>query len=233
VLSFYLAYRAMVRAKVNALRLEQENINAEEKKQARLAFESYLALALSYTQQPRPKLIIMRGMSASGKSTLSQQLVNNMGAIRIRSDVERKRIFDHEPTANTRNEIDRGIYSSQASEQTYSRLQELASNMIKNGYSVIVDAAFLKQEQRQPFRLLAESLGVRYNILEITAPPDTLRQRILAREHDVSDADLAVLEHQLSNWQALHDRELTSAITVDTAEPVDIDKLIEKINMEF
>ena len=233
VLSFYLAYRAMVRAKVNALRLEQENINAEEKKQARLSFESYLALALSYTQQPRPKLIIMRGMSASGKSTLSQQLVNNMGAIRIRSDVERKRIFDHEPTANTRNEIDRGIYSSQASEQTYSRLQELASNMIKNGYSVIVDAAFLKQEQRQPFQLLAESLGVRYNILEITAPPDTLRQRILAREHDVSDADLAVLEHQLSNWQALHDRELTSAITVDTAEPVDIDKLIEKINMEF
>ena len=232
ILPFYLAYRAMVRAKVNALRLEQENINAEEKKQARLAFESYLALALSYTQQSPPKLVIMRGLSASGKSTLSQQLVDNMGAIRIRSDVERKRIFDHEPTSNTRNEIDRGIYSSRASEQTYSRLQELASHIIKSGYSVIVDAAFLKHEQRQPFQLLAESLGVRYHILEVTAPADTLRQRIIERKHDISDADLAVLEHQLSNWQPLHDCELISAITVNTAEPVDIDQLMEKINTE-
>jgi predicted kinase len=153
-----------------------------------------------------------------------------MGAIRIRSDVERKRIFDHEPTSNTRNEIDRGIYSSRASEQTYSRLQELASHIIKSGYSVIVDAAFLKHEQRQPFQLLAESLGVRYHILEVTAPADTLRQRIIERKHDISDADLAVLEHQLSNWQALHGCELISAITVDTAEPVDMDQLMEKIN---
>ena len=125
----------------------------------------------------------MRGLSASGKSTLSQQLVNNTGAIRIRSDVERKRIFDHEATADTRSEIDQGIYSSQASERTYSRLQELASHIIKSGYSVIVDAAFLKHEQRQPFQLLAESLGVRYNILEITAPPDILRQRIIGKSN--------------------------------------------------
>ena len=232
VLSFYLAYRAMVRAKVNALRLEQKNINAEEKKQARLAFESYLALALSYTEQSQPKLIIMRGLSASGKSTLSQQLVDMIGAIRIRSDVERKRMFDREHTGDTKSEVDQGIYTSQASEQTYSRLQELASHILNSGYSVIVDAAFLKHEQRHPFQLLAESLGVRYNILEITAPPDTLRQRIIERKHDVSDADLAVLEHQLSNWQALHDCELISAITVNTAEPVDMDKLIEKINTE-
>jgi hypothetical protein len=232
VLSFYLAYRAMVRAKVNALRLEQENINAEEKKLARLEFESYLALALSYTQQSPPKLVIMRGLSASGKSTLSQQLVDMIGAIRIRSDVERKRMYDREHTGDTKSEVDQGIYTSQASEQTYSRLQELASHMIKSGYSVIVDAAFLKHEQRQPFQLLAESLGVRYHILEVTAPADTLRQRIIERKHDISDADLAVLEHQLSNWQPLHDCELISAITVNTAEPVDIDQLMEKINTE-
>jgi hypothetical protein len=233
VLPYYLVYRAMVRAKVNALRLEQDNISSDESTQARLAFESYLSLAATYTQQRKPMLIIMRGPSASGKSTVSQQLVDNIGAIRIRSDVERKRMFGFEQKTNTRNEIDQGIYSTDASKQTYSRLLELSRLIINSGYSAIVDAAFLKQEQRLPFQLLAKSLGVRYKIFEITAPPDTLRQRIIERKHDVSDADLAVLEHQLSNWQALHDRELTSAITVDTAEPVDIDKLIEKINMEF
>ncbi len=230
VLPFYLAYRAMVRAKVNALRLEQKNIDVEEKQHARLAFESYLKLALSYTEQTPPKLIIMRGLSASGKSTLSQQLVDMIGAIRIRSDVERKRIFDREHTGDTKSEVDQGIYTSQASEQTYSRLQELASYILNSGYSVIVDAAFLKHEQRRPFQLLAKSLDLRYTIIEITAPADILRQRIIARKHDVSDANLAVLEHQLSNWQPLLSNELISAITVNTAEPFDVDTLIESVN---
>ena len=230
VLPFYLAYRAMVRAKVNALRLEQENINIEEEQQARLSFESYLDLALSYTEQASPKLIIMRGLSASGKSTLSQQLVDSIGAIRIRSDVERKRMFDHGHSGDTHSGVDQGIYSSQSSVQTYSRLQTLASDILNSGYSVIVDAAFLKHEQRKPFQLLAESLGLRYNIIEITAPVEILRQRIIARKNDVSDADIAVLEHQLSSWQPLLDSELASAITVNTAEPFDVDTLIEKVN---
>lgn len=230
VLPFYLAYRAMVRAKVNALRLEQDNISSNESNLARLAFESYLALAATYTQQKKPHLIIMRGLSASGKSTLSQQLLDSIGAIRIRSDVERKRMFDHEHTGDTHSEVDQGIYSSQASLQTYSKLQTLASDILKSGYSVIVDAAFLKHEQRHPFQLLAESLGLRYNIIEITAPVEILRQRIIARKNDVSDADIAVLEHQLSNLQPLHDSELTSAITINTAKPFDVETLIEKVN---
>ena len=233
VLPYYLVYRAMVRAKVNALRLEQDNISSDESNEARQAFESYLSLAATYTQQRKPMLIIMRGLSASGKSTVSQQLVDTMGAIRIRSDVERKRMFGLEQKTDTRDEIDQGIYSSDASRQTYSQLLELARLILNSGYSAIIDAAFLKQEQRLPFQLLAKSLGVRYSILEITAPADILRQRIVARKHDVSDADLAVLEHQLSNWQALDDRELKSAITVNTAKTVKIDQLIENIKAKI
>jgi aminoglycoside phosphotransferase family enzyme/adenylate kinase family enzyme len=231
VLPFYLTYRAMVRAKVCALRLEQGSINPDEKQQIQAEFESYLELAATYTQQTAPRLIIMRGLSGSGKSTVSQQLLDRLGAIRVRSDVERKRLY-HITSSHSKDEIDSGLYSAQASQRTYKKLIELCSHILTAGFSVIVDAAFLKHEQRQPFQLLADSLGVRYNILEITAPPDTLRQRIIERKQDVSDADLAVLEHQLSNWQALHDSELTSAITVNTAKPLDIDRLIEKFNTE-
>jgi len=229
VLPFYLSYRAMVRAKVNALRLEQKDISADESEQLRNAFESYLELAATYSQQAQPQLIIMRGMSASGKSTVSQQLVDAIGAIRIRSDIERKRIFDYLPTEDTTDDIDKGIYSAQASQQTYARLQELCTQIIKSGYSVIVDAAFLKHEQRTPFQILAEELAVSYNIMEVTAPAEVLRKRITERAHDVSDANLAVLEHQLSNWQALSDSERSSLITIDTTEPVDIDKLVDKV----
>lgn len=231
VLPFYLTYRAMVRAKVCALRLEQAGISTDEKQQTQTEFESYLELAATYTKQTAPMLIIMRGLSGSGKSTVSQQLLDRLGAIRVRSDVERKRLY-HITSSKSKDEIDSGLYSAQASQRTYKKLIELCSHIINAGFSVIIDAAFLKHEQRQPFQLLAESLGVRYNILEIIAPSDTLRQRIIERKQDVSDADLAVLEHQLSNWQALHDGELTSAITVNTAEPLDMDRLIEKLNTE-
>jgi len=230
VLPFYLCYRALVRAKVNALRLEQKNITQQERVQAVADFESYLELAKVYTQQAIPKLIIMRGLSASGKSTVSQQLLDAMGLIRIRSDVERKRLFSIASSDKAANEIDQGIYSAQASQQTYAKLLELALQVVSAGYSVIIDAAFLKHEQRQPFQQLAERLRVGYLVLEVTAPPAVLRQRIVARKNDVSDADLAVLEHQLLHWMPLHEDELKTAISVNTEEALQLDSLIKVIN---
>jgi predicted kinase len=141
----------------------------------------------------------------------------------------RKRLFDITPTERASNEVDHGIYSAQASLQTYSKLAELASGVITAGYSVIIDAAFLKYEQRKPFQLLAESLAVPYSIIEITAAADILRQRIKERKHDVSDADLIVLEHQLTNWQPLHKDEMDAAIFVDTGEVLEIEALVDKI----
>ena len=177
-----------------------------------------------------PKLIIMRGLSASGKSTVSQQLLDAIGAIRIRSDVERKRLFDIGSTNSASGKIDTGIYSANASQQTYTKLIELTSKIIKAGYSVIVDAAFLKQEQREPFQKLAEQLKAPYIILEVTAPAEILRQRITQRKNDISDADLVVLEHQLTNWQPLHEEEVRAVIPVNTTEALDVSLLIDKIN---
>ena len=234
VLPFYLCYRALVRAKVSALRLEQANITAEEREKTLSEFESYLELATLYTQPTSPKLIIMSGLSASGKSTVSQQLLETLGAIRIRSDVERKRLFGIKPEEQAvedkgAEEINSGIYSTTASQQTYNKLAELASTIISAGYSVIIDAAFLKHEQRKPFQQLAKDLAAPYIILEITAPAEILRQRIKARKNDVSDADLSVLEYQLANWQPLHNSEINTVITVNTAKEVEIDLLVNKI----
>jgi len=234
VLPYYLCYRALVRAKVAALRLEQKSITIKERQQTLTEFETYLELATAYAQPQTARLIIMRGLSASGKSTVSQQLLETLGAIRIRSDVERKRLFGIDLTNNlssdkTPNEIDSGIYSAQASLQTYIKLAELASEIIRSGYSVIVDAAFLKHEQREPFQLLASRLAVSYIIMEVTAPAEVLRQRINKRKNDVSDADLVVLEHQLTSWQALQKDEINSTISINTTDALDIDALIDII----
>ena len=227
VLPYYLCYRAMVRAKVNILRYEQAGISNEEKQKAVVEFESYIDLATSYTQPKATRLIIMRGMSASGKSTISQQLVDTLGIIRIRSDVERKRLFG--VTTNSQNNIDSGIYSAQASEKTYDKLAKLAASIINAGYSVIIDAAFLKYKQRQVFQQLAEHLNISFVILEILASAETLRQRIKQRKNDISDADLNVLNHQLESHQPLHQDEQTKMISINTEEPVHLNQLINKI----
>ncbi len=229
VLVFYLCYRALVRAKVCALRLAQSNVTEREHKKVLTEFESYLALADSYTKPASAKLIIMRGLSASGKSTVSQHLVDKTAVIRIRSDIERKRLFNVSQTNKTAGEIDSGMYSTQASQQTYKKLLALASDMIIAGYSVIVDAAFLKYEQRELFQKLAIRLSVPYTILQITAPVKVLRQRITQRSNDVSDANLSVLEHQLSNYQPLHKTETDSCISIDTTQNIDFDALVNRL----
>jgi len=229
VLRFYLAYRAMVRAKVNAIRAGQTGIEQNEVKDAENDYYEYLNLAKSYTRRTLPQLIITRGLSASGKTTETQPLLELLGAIRIRSDVERKRLFNVNPNEESHAGIDGGIYSAEATEQTYARLVEVAGLIIDADYTVIIDAANLKQTQRQLFQRLASQKQVSYIILEFIATPDTLRKRILERKHDASDANLEVLEHQLEHWLPLPENEHPFAISIDTEQPYDVLELTKKI----
>ncbi|MBM9520053.1 AAA family ATPase [Desulforhopalus vacuolatus] len=216
VLRFYQVYRALVRAKINAIRIHQPGIKQVEKETAERDFSGYLQLARGYIQPVRPQLIITRGMSASGKSTVSKTLVEQLGALRIRSDVERKRLFACRPEDDAKAAVDEGMYTSEATEKTYRKLAALAGSVLSAGYSVLVDAVFLRLHERQQFEKLARAGKTPFVILEFTASPETLRQRIVQRTNDVSDADLRVLEMQMAKWQPLESEEVACSITVDT-----------------
>ena len=166
-------------------------------------------------------LLVTRGLSASGKTTLTQPLLEQLGAIRIRSDVERKRLFDLPAQADGQAAVGQGIYTPDAGRRTYARLAELAGTVLEAGFSVIVDAACLKTDQLALFRTLADRHGVACVILEFHAPADVLRARIVQRKKGVSDADLAVLEHQLANWQALPESDAAGCIRIDTQAAFD------------
>jgi uncharacterized protein len=230
VFSFYLVYRAMVRAKVDAIRASQQGIDASEKADAEREHLSYLRLARTYTQTAKGRLVITRGMSASGKSTVTQQLMAFPGLIRIRSDVERKRLFNIDAHTRADNGIDAGIYSEDATRTTYARLAELAAEVLTAGYSVIIDAAFLHAWQRQLILQLAADRGVPYIILDVFASADNLRARIKQRSGDASDADLSVLKHQLAHTVPLDDKECDHAVPVDTESALDINTLYRIIS---
>ena len=231
VMSFYLSYRAMVRAKVDTLRLQQKDLTETERELTKTEFESYLTLARNYTKSVIPKLIIMYGLSGVGKSTVSQQLVDVMGYIRIRSDVERKRMFNIDSHEKASEAINKGIYSTKTSEKTYIKLASLAEQVIKSGFSVVIDATFLKYSQREIFQQLAQRLSISYVVLELTAPISVLRSRLLKREGDVSDADLSVLDNQVSILKPFKKHEKDHVIEINTDKRFEIDKLMSKLEV--
>jgi hypothetical protein len=229
LLPLYLVYRAMVRAKVCAIRLGQQLPDETERASAESAFAQYLALARSYTRPTTPALLLTHGLSGSGKTSLSQPLLERLPAIRIRSDVERKRLFGMEALESGRAAPAEGIYSADAGRRTYGRLRELAAQVLDAGYTVIVDATFLQREQRESFERLARERGVRYLVLEFRAQAATLRRRIGQRRGDASDADLAVLEHQLAGHAPLTDGERARCVAIDTEAPFDPLEVVQRI----
>lgn len=223
VLRFYLVYRAMVRAKIARLRARQ--LEAGDTRSAALAeYRSYLRLATSYAAPPRPAIVITHGLSGSGKTSLTQGLLEQAGAVRIRTDVERARRSGREQDARGTIGIDAGAYTPEATRETYARVQALARSAIESGFAVIVDGAFLKTWQRHAFRDLATALAVPFVIVSFVASVATLRERISRRMRDgtdASEADLKVLEHQLRTQEPLDADEEAHAVGCDTEAPLD------------
>jgi aminoglycoside phosphotransferase family enzyme/predicted kinase len=223
VLRFYLVYRALVRAKIARMRAAQLRVGDAQRAVA-VEWRGYLALAQGYAQPPHPALVITHGFSGCGKTTLSQALLETIGAVRMRSDVERKRFQGRGALERDRAGVDQDLYTAGVTEQTYRHLAELTREVVGAGFVAIVDAAFLKRWQRDLFRDLARQLGTRLVILDLTANEATLRQRIERRAatgSDASDADLAVLTHQLRTNDPLGQDELSDTVTYDADAPVE------------
>jgi hypothetical protein len=232
VFRFYLVYRALIRFKITCIRLQQGELNATERQQETELSRSYLELAQYYIQPQQPALLITHGLSGSGKTTLTRPLLEQLPAIRIRSDIERKRLHGLEPSARTGSGIESGIYSESSSVQTYARLGELARTILAAGYSVIIDANFLKSKQRENFRKIAGELSIPYIILDIQADYQQLRQRSIQRQRnpeEASEANLPVLEYQIAARDSLDEQESEARIVIDSSQEVDTRNLLEQI----
>lgn len=217
VLRFYVVYRALVRAKVDALRLSQTYPDDPSGADLTGELQSYLDLAEELTRRAAPRLLITCGVSGSGKTTGTQMLVDQSGLIRIRSDVERKRLFGIAPDESAAADVGGGVYRDAATRDTYNRLADLAREVIGAGYGVVVDATFLRRVQRRQLRTLAEELDVPFQIAEFDEDPEELRRRVVDRVHqglDASDAGLTVLEHQLQTREPLTDDERPFVVEV-------------------
>ena len=218
VLRYYLVYRAMVRALVACIREHQAGAAAAQGR-AHRDFGTYVTLARSLAAPGSPALMLMHGLSGSGKTAVSQRLLEKLGAVRIRSDVERKRLHGLPAGARTRAGPGGGIYAPESTRLTYDRLKEAARGVVESGYRAIVDAAFLRRAERDAFRALARDAGAAFLIVSCEAPEGVLRERVARREREASDASeagVAVLDSQLAANEPLGEDELARAVRIQT-----------------
>ncbi len=216
-LAFYAVYRALVRAMVDSLGAQ----NIESRQVLRERFQSRVKAGSAYLNRPRPALLIMHGLSGSGKSWLSERLVPQLEAVRIRSDAERKRLSGTAPSAGSSSEFRHGLYSPEITHRTYQRLLECAESCLKGGFETIVDAAFLEAKHRRLFRELASREGCEFIILACQANHEVLVRRLEERSQrraDPSDADAGILAQQPLIADPLSDAEQAHAIAVDTTK---------------
>lgn len=214
LLRFYLSYRAMVRAKVAAIRLSQAKLADTVANQVRDEFQSYLKLAKNYVVNTEPWLLLTHGVSGSGKSYGSELMLKGMPAIRIRSDVERKRLQGEQQIPDSE------LYSVETTRLVYEQLCCLAEVIISAGWTVIVDATTLKVWQRTLFYDLSEKLQIPFQLVVFSASQEQLESRIRERERngdDPSDATPEILKLQLGELDPLDENELKQSVAI----PVD------------
>ncbi|NTW56013.1 MAG: AAA family ATPase [Chlorobiaceae bacterium] len=223
LLGYYTVYRAMVRAKVTAIRYVQTMHERPDNKVLE-EHRSYIRFADECSGKRPPMLLITCGFSGSGKTTVSAEIASQLECLHIRSDIERKRIAGLEPLDRCREGDTAVLYSQGSSDETYRKLLEISRISLEEGIPVIADATFLEKEKRAMFRKTAEKAGCPFRILRFHAPEKELVERVRKRmmdNRDASDADLAVLRLQLEKGEGFGEEEKSLVMDIDTSRTVD------------
>ncbi len=223
-MQWYSAYRSLVRAKVSGLKLSQiiKELGHEKSKNEIILInkeiDSYLAHANNINNEKSNGLILMHGLSGSGKSYISNLLCRKLNAIRVRSDIERKRLLGFLPILcegyslvflqgkRSLSRFKDDPYNIEVTNYLFKRwLPSIAEICIKNGHTIILDATFLREEERAIMKKISKKLMVPYAIIDCRCSDSTAEERISQRaseQFDPSEADNNIRNLQ-KHWQEL------------------------------
>lgn len=217
VLPLYLSRQAYVRAKVTSFLLDDKGITEAAKQQATSTATDYYKQAWEYTKPSQGQLILMSGLSGSGKSTTARYLARQLGAVHLRSDAIRKHLAGIPLLQQGGDEL----YTTEMNQKTYSRLMELGIMLARLGFSVILDAKYDKQQLRGKVIEKAHQNQIPLQIVNCIAPQSVLRERLVKRRGDVADSTADLLPSQMKATEPFTEKEKLYLKILDTTQPRD------------
>jgi len=226
-LNLYRAHRALVRAKVEALAAAGKESNEVEL--ARKRHAAYIKTAREALTARKPMMILMNGVSGSGKTWLAERLAASLGAIHLRSDVERRRLLG----SAAKEDMGAGRYAPEHVSRVYQHLAQCTEDVLSGEYDAIVDATFRDRTERARFREVAKRLGVRLKLVSChVADEELLLRRIEHRVRagrDASEADHEVLRFQQEQFEPILAEEKIEVITADTSRDAVVDETLRHL----
>ncbi len=231
VYRLYYVYHCLIRAKVYAIRADECD-EPDERDAALAEMRHYVLPAHAEVTDGRPAVVVMHGLSGTGKTYVSGTIAACLGAVRIRSDIERKRMHGIAERGSSHSAPGGGLYAEDVSQRTYEGLRELTRQVLDAGHSVLLDAAFLRREERHAVRQLAKELGCGFLCISVEAPRAVLEERLRARHaagSDASEADIAVLDYQYRTSEPLAGAELDDALVWDSSGVSPVEELAAEV----
>jgi aminoglycoside phosphotransferase family enzyme/predicted kinase len=224
LLDFYKCYRAYVRVKVTCFHLQEEGLLANARSKLIRETERYLKLAYRYAVQfTRPTIWVVCGLPAGGKSTIAKEMAGALSVKILQSDRVRKQLLDVPTDEPMDLPFESGIYSKEASSLTYGKLMMLAQEVVEKGGSVILDATFSRQHQRDEVIRLARDMDANIIFIECTASYEMLKKRLVEREKHagISDARLRHLKQLKAHFDSLKKLQNDMHLKINTEESPD------------
>ena len=234
LIPLFACHRAYIRGKVDSLKSEEPEVAAPDRKAAHESAVRHFALAARYAWSDTPGLIVVHGLSGTGKSTLARSLAERTGFAHHSSDRIRKQIAGLEPTARVGPEREDWLYSGEMSARTYDAMYGQGEEDLRAGKGVILDATFQRRVERDRARLSAVRTGRPVLFVECTAPEEVVLRRLRARTaagDDPSDADERVFRAQQRNYETHAADEEADCVRVDTSGEIDL--VVRKVEDEF
>jgi uncharacterized protein len=218
---FYACYRAYVRGLVDSLTAAEGEVAPADREAASRSAERRFALAYRYTWRQTRGLLVVGGLSGTGKSTLAEALRRRTGFEHIASDVVRKRLVGIPSRRRLAGDEAEKLYAPEMSARTYARMYDEASSVLRAGRGAIVDGTFQRRLDRQAARDLAHRHGVPLLIVECVCDDEEVRRRLSLRQRlgeDASDADWQVYLQQRRHREPIEAAEEGDVVRLDTRQ---------------
>ena len=202
----YVAYRAFVRAKVSLIQAGQGAPGAQS------ASRRLVSATLRHLRTSAVCLTQVGGLPGSGKSTLAAALADRLGVTLLSSDRVRKELAGLPAEQFAAADYGEGLYTPEWTARTYATLLDRAAALLSAGESVVLDATWSDQAQREAAQRVAERTSTDLVALHCHVPDDVSAARLRARASGPSDADLGI-----ATAMAAREPAWPEAVAVDTS----------------